>query len=118
MYIQQRNIATCVIFTILTCGLYGLYWLACLANDANRVSGRQCDTSGGLVVLFTLLTCDIYHIYWSYKVGEKMDEARANRGLNPKNSGLIYLLLSLFGLSIITWALVQSELNELAEGRA
>lgn len=114
MYIQQRNIALCIIFSIITCGFYGLYWLACLADDTNKASGRQNDTSGGMVVLFSLLTCNIYHIYWCYKAGEKIDEARVIRGLNRKDSGILYLLLTLFGLSIVSWALLQNELNEMA----
>lgn len=114
MIVTQRNIALCIIFSMLTCGLYGMYWLACLADDTNRVSNRMNDTSGGLVVLFTILTCNIYHIYWCYKAGEKIDEARRARGMAPKDSGVIYLVLTLFGLSVVAWALLQNELNEMA----
>lgn len=112
--IQNRSIALCIILTIVTCGIYGWYWLYCLANDVNAVSGRTNDTSGGMVVLFTIITCNIYHIYWMYKAGEKIDAARVSRGLPSQNNGLVYLLLSLFGLSVVSWALLQNELNQMA----
>ena len=32
--IQQRNIAVCIILSIVTCGIYGIYWLICLNDDA------------------------------------------------------------------------------------
>ena len=31
--IQQRNIAVCIILSIVTCGIYGLYWLAGLPDQ-------------------------------------------------------------------------------------
>lgn len=51
-----------------------------------------------------------------YKAGEKVDVARTSRGLPSQNNGLLYVLLSVFGLSIVSWALLQSELNQLAQG--
>ena len=114
--VQNRNIAVCIILSIVTCGLYGLYWLACLANDVNTVSGRQGDLSGGMVVLLSIVTCNIYHLYWAYTAGEKIDAARQSRGLPPQNNGLIYPLLSLFGLSVVAWALLQNELNQISAG--
>ena len=112
--VQNRNIAVCIILSIVTCGLYGLYWLACLANDVNTVSGRQGDLSGGMVVLLSIVTCSIYYLYWSYTAGEKIDAARQARGLPVQSNGLVYLLLSLFGLSIVAYALMQNELNRMS----
>ena len=112
--IQRRSIVACILLSLVTCGLYGLYWLACLANDTNTVSGKQDDTSGGLVVIFSIITCNIYQIYWMYKAGEKIDAARQMRGLSSQNNGLVYLLLTLFGFSIIAWALLQNELNNMS----
>ena len=115
--IQKRNIAVCILLSLVTCGIYGLYWLACLANDTNTASGRSNDTSGGMVVLFSIITCNIYHIYWMYKAGEKIDAARQMRGLPSQNNGLVYLLLTLFGFSIIAWAPLQNELNNMSDAR-
>ena len=110
----KRNIAVSIILSIVTCGIYNIYWFICLTNETNLASGRNQDTSGGLAFLFNLLTCGIYGIYWSYKMGEKISEARVQRGLSADNNfPIIYLLLSIFGLSIVTHALIQNELNNL-----
>lgn len=77
--IQKRSIPLCIILSLVTCGIYGLYWLVCLANDINTASGRDNDTSGGMVLLLSIITCNIYGLYWMYKAGEKVDEARAAR---------------------------------------
>lgn len=112
--IQSRSIPLYIILSIVTCGIFGLYWLVCLANDVNTASGRTQEPSGGIVLLLTIVTCNIYGLYWMFKAGEKIDAARVSRGMTSQNNGLVYLLLSLFGLSIVSWALLQNELNQMA----
>lgn len=112
--IERRNIAVCIVLTLVTCGIYGIYWIVCLTNDVNMVSGDVNGTSGGMVVLLTIVTCGIYGIYWAYKQGEKLDFTKNNRGIPSSNSGVLYLILQIFGFGIIAYALMQNELNKLA----
>lgn len=63
--------------------------------------------------MLTLVTCGIYGFYWAYKQGEKIDKAKNMRNLPSSNSGILYLILQLFGLGIIAYALMQNELNQL-----
>ena len=112
--IERRNIAVCIVLTLVTCGIYGIYWIVCLTNDVNTVSGDVNGTSGGMVVLLTIATCGIYGIYWAYKQGEKLDFTKNNRGIPSSNSGVLYLILQIFGFGIIAYALMQNELNKLA----
>ncbi len=110
--IQQRNIAVCIILSIVTCGIYGLYWLVCLTNDTSTAAGTE-GTSGGMVLLLTIVTCNIYSLYWGYKQGEKIDMAKQKKGMPSSNSNVLYLLLCLF-VPVVAWALMQNELNNLA----
>lgn len=111
----QRNVALYIVLTIVTCGIFGLYWFVVLTNDANAASGRQNETSGGVALLLTIVTCGIYGLFWAYQLGQKVTEAKAQRGMMAdSNASVLYLILSLFGLGIITYALAQSELNKLA----
>ena len=111
--IQQRNIAICVILSIVTCGIYGIYWFICLTNDTNTAA-KTPGTSGGLAFFLSIITCNIYGLYWAYKQGEKIDMAKQNRGIPSSNSGVLYLILCLI-LPIAAWALMQNELNNLAQ---
>lgn len=112
--VEQRNIAVCIILSIVTCGIYQIYWFICLTNDINTLSRDTNGTSGGIAFLLTLVTCGIYGIYWAYKQGDKIDFCKRERGIPSNNTGLIYLLLSVFGLSIVAIALMQDEANKLA----
>lgn len=113
--IEQRKIAVCIILSIITCGIYGIYWFICLTNDTNTVAREEDGTSGGMAFLFSLITCNIYGIYWAYKQGEKLDKAKTARGKYASNSGILYLILWILGFGIIAEALMQNELNQLAQ---
>ena len=110
---NKRNIALCIVLSIVTCGIYGIYWMIVLANETNVASGHAQDgTSGGIVFLLTLVTCGIYGIYWAYKQGEKINEAKAMRNMpTDSNAGVLYLILEIFGLGIIGYALMQNKMS-------
>ncbi len=111
MNIVERNIALYIILTLITCGLFGIYWLIVLADDMNAIANDGDMMSGAMVFLLTLVTCGIYGFYWAYKQGARIDEMN---GIKGGTTGILYLILNLFGLSIITYALIQSELNKRA----
>ena len=111
--IKEKNIALCVIFSILTCNIYFIYWFITLTDETNDVSGIP-TASGGVAFLLSIVTCGIYRYYWAYKLGEKIDTAKRSKGLSTSDSGLVYLLLCVFGFDIIAYCLAQNELNKFA----
>ena len=113
--IQKRNIALYVVLSIVTCGLFGLYWFCCLNDDTNKVSGHPEATGGVAAILLTLVTCGIYGLFWMYNMGTRIDEVKAKNGMPGGNSGVLYLILALFGFGWISEILLQIELNKLAE---
>lgn len=94
--IKQRNIALCIVFSIITFGIYALYWFVCLTNDANQESGQTDATSGGVALLLTIVTCNIYGWFWAYKMGEKIDAIKTKNGQSAGN--LLFLLQLCSGL--------------------
>ena len=111
----QRNVLVCVLLTFITCGFYGLYWMIKVADEVREGSGDASAPSGGMVIVLSLVTCGIYSFIWLYKCGERINTAKAMRNLpTDSNAGLIYLLLAIFGLSIVSIALLQGELNKVA----
>lgn len=107
---RYRSIGMCIVLTLITCGIYGLYWLVCLNDDVAEYTGEYV-TSGGMVLLLSIVTCGIYSIYWAYKMGEALDYVRVADGRPSGSLGILYLILSILGLGIVTYALIQSELN-------
>ena len=100
---KQRNIVVCILLSLVTCGIYGIYWMIVLNDETNALSGRQ-GTSGGLVFLFSLI--------WMYQMGNAVETLHDQHGEPRGSAPVVYLLLSLFGLGIVAYALLQNELNK------
>ena len=113
----ERSLGMAILLTIVTCGIYGLYWMYTLTEDSNKISGDPNPTSGGMVILLGIITCGIYSLFWIYKRGEIIDRFNMQRGLPDGNNAIIYLLLAVFGFGIVSYALLQNELNKIATGR-
>ena len=116
--ITKRDIALAIILSIITCGIYGIYWFIVLTDDAKRVSGDESLPSGGVVFLLTLITCGIYGWYWAYKMGEIIKNVQEKNKVSVNDYGVLYLILQLVGLNIINYALMQNDLNILADKKA
>ncbi len=112
--VKERNIVVCILLSIITCGIYAIYWFITLTDDTSKLNNDP-DFSGVKSFIFSLITCGIYGIYWNYKIGKEMYEANQKAGIQASDNSVIYLILSIFGLSIITYCLVQSELNTIAK---
>ncbi len=111
--VTPKNLVLCIVLGLLTCGIYSYYWLYTLTEDVNTLSGDPNATSGGMVILFNILTCGIYSWFWLYKQGDRIDQIKASRGIAASNSGLLYLILGLVGLGIVSFAMMQNEINNL-----
>lgn len=108
---RERNVALSIVFTILTCGIYGWYWMVVL-NDDMLDALNEDGTSGGLVLVLSLVTCGIYGLYWMYQTGRRVDRLNARYGRHTDNSGLLYLVIGILGLSIVVYGVAQNELNQ------
>ncbi len=115
MNVRRREIVVCIILSIVTCGIYNLFWMASVTDDVNFMLNER-DTTGGMTVLLTIITCGIYGYFWAYKMGTKITRVKlnANQGYVDGNSSILYVILQIFGLSIVVNALVQSEINNLS----
>ena len=111
--IFERSILSCILLSIVTCGIYGIYWFVKMTNESNALS-KEKTASGGMAILLSLVTCGIYMIYWNYKMGKKMYEAGTTYGKDIKDNSVLYLVLSIFGLSIVNYVLIQQDINKFA----
>ena len=112
--IPNRSIVTAILLSFVTCGIYGIYWMIKLNDEANVASGDVNGTSGGTVFLFTLLTCGIYGLYWYYQMGKKMQVVGQRYGKPINDNSILYLILGVFGVGIVNYCLIQNDLNSVA----
>ncbi len=114
--IENRNIVTCIILSIVTCGIYGIIWYINMVNDTNTVcQDEQSSQSGATVFLLTLVTWGIYGIIWFYQSGKRLAVSGQKQGVQVADNSTLYLVLALFGLQIVDYCLVQTDLNKFAQ---
>lgn len=111
--IQERNIVVQILLSIVTCGLYSIYWFITLTNDA-ATKASDPDFKGGMAFLLTLVTCGIYGFYWYYKMGKTLYKAGQDNGVEISDNSVVYLILGIFGLGVVNYCIMQSDLNKLA----
>lgn len=104
---QNRSVITIVLLSIVTCGIYALYWFYVTAQDLNRT-----DTDGAplmnylLAILLGIVTCGIYEIYWLYKFYEKVDRVTGG------NNAILNFVLGIFLTPLAGMALAQDQINK------
>ena len=73
---------------------------------------RGSDKPSGLTdFLLTIVTCGIYGIFVAYKYPKYLVEIQQKHGKPANDISTISLILALFGLQIVAWALIQNEIN-------
>lgn len=111
---KERDLAISIILSVVTFGIYGIYWFIVLTNDINEAS-EDYSTSGGISWLLTLITCGIYGYFWAYKMGKSIAKAKERRGVSydGSDSALLFVILQVFGLSIVNLCIMQYEINKM-----
>lgn len=109
--VKPRSLATCILLSFCTCGIYAIFWLYGLINDVCDLKGVA--RTGGKDILFSILTCGLYGIYVFYRMGCDLDSLKESRGLSSSKSGILFLVLTILGLGIVNYIIAQHTINEL-----
>lgn len=110
--IEKRDLALQLILSFLTCGIYSLYWMVTITDDVNKLLDEKND-SGIVNLLLSIITCGIYLIYWNYDIGKKLNKIGDKYNIEIQDNSIIYMILSILKLDIVSYVLMQSELNKI-----
>lgn len=108
MAIKKRNIVSCILLTLITCGIYGIYWMIMLAKES--VSVKDPADSGVLEIVLMLFVPFVGIFLCEKKFAEGCEE----KGIAHSDNSVLYLILGLLGLGIVGICVLQSDLNKLA----
>jgi hypothetical protein len=114
---EKREPMMVVLFAILTCGIYGWFWLYTTITEIKNALGRE-DINPGMELVLSIVTCGIYMVYLFYKYPQLMMEMQDRAGRPRNDISMTTLLLAVFGLGIVSIAIMQSELNNIWDAAA
>lgn len=92
--------ASYIILSIITCGIYSYYFLYKLAHDVNIACENDEQTTPGLAafIILSFVTCGIYACYWYYKLGNRLAANAPYYGMNFQENGTTVLMWFIFGM--------------------
>jgi len=105
---KKRSIGMMILFTIITCGIYLIYWYVVFQVALKEKTGD--GYGAGMHMVASLFTFGIYYIYWQYAAGKRLQKA----GCKSDNS-ILYLIFPFVGLGWINPYIMQSQMNEIAK---
>ncbi|MEI0702982.1 DUF4234 domain-containing protein [Brachyspira intermedia] len=65
---QTKSLLTVAILSIVTCGIYFIYWIYVTTNDVNNYMEQEY-INPTLAVVLSIITCGLFAVYWFYKYG-------------------------------------------------
>ena len=91
---DDRGLASYIILSIITCGIYGYYFIYKMAHDVNIACDGDGENTSGLVafILLSMITCGIYAWYWYYKLGNRLANNAGRYGLGIQENGTTVLM--------------------------
>jgi hypothetical protein len=101
--IKKRSLVAVILLSIVTLGIYGLYWIYKLAKDTNTICEGDGHKTRGLLFYFFigLITFGIYNLVWIFMLGDRLQDNASRYGLQFKEGGTAILLWYLLGSFII-----------------
>ena len=95
----NRSLIKYIVFSFITCGIYGFYFIYKLAQDMNIICAGDGEETPGLLVyiLLCIVTCGIYQVYWLYKIGNRLQNNAPRYGLRFEENGVTILLWYVIG---------------------
>lgn len=96
---EDRGLLVYILLTIITCGIYGYYFLYKMAHDVNIACQGDGENTSGLVafILLSIVTCGIYSWVWYYKLGNRLAANAPRYGLYFQENGTTVLMWLIFG---------------------
>lgn len=103
MYINSnRSVVKVIVFTIVTCGIYPLFFYHGLSRDVNIICEGDGKHTRGIFeyIVFSILTCGIYPYIWIFGVANRMCNYAADHGVRIREDGTTIILWYLFGILV------------------
>lgn len=107
---KRREPIKSILFSLLTCGIYQIYWIFCLVKDCLMFTDKRGNITSEIVTSILLPFIGLY------LVERKFSESCAKQGIEHTDRSLVYMVLSIipFGV-LLTLAFIQAELNKINE---
>ena len=88
-YRTDRNLISFLLLSIITFGIYDIWFLHCLVKDVNDICAEYNRKSAGVLALILLgvITFGLYGVFWWYRLGDMLAYTARKRNVRVTVSG-------------------------------
>lgn len=110
MNFKRRDPVKAIIFSLLTCEIYQLYWIFFVVKESLTYTNKRGN------IAFEVILSMLFPFIGLYGVERKFSEGCARQGIEHTDRSVVYLILSIipFGV-LLALAFMQAELNKISE---
>ncbi len=112
MMLQNRSIPLVIIFGLITCGIYPLYWLYQTAKGLEDAGHSGSGLDPVLIVVISLFFPSVGYLLFGMSADQNLNSIKMQRGMPTSDNKIMYMILG-FLIPIVLVALVQNEINQL-----
>ncbi len=109
MGLKNRNVVQQILLTLVTCGIYGIYWVYNMVKEAVAVYKLNDDPRLDIILSILVPPVGFYRIEKKFSIG------CSKNGIEHTDRSIAYFILCLF-LPLgwfITVSMIQSEFNKI-----
>ena len=110
--LKQRGIIEVVLLTIITCGIYGIYWVYDTLNSMEQYTGQPSSANAMVCLLLCIFLPGIGYLVFGMSADEQLKLIKESRGIPAEDNKVMYMILGFF-LPIVLIPMVQDEINKL-----
>ena len=111
--LEKRNVVTVVVFSILTCGIYAVWWTY-VTCQALQQQGKKTSIPVILTTLMMLFYSSVGGLLLGMDADDNINAIKEMHGMPKADNKILWLLLGFF-IPIVTVALVQAEINSMID---
>jgi len=91
---EAREPVMVVVYSMLSCGIYNLYWLYLVCEEVNKGLGREQFNFVKEIAL-SVVTCGLYAFYFYWQLSNAVVELQQKWGVQPAHDAPIIFILFL-----------------------
>ena len=107
--LEKRSVATVVVFSLLTCGIYMVYWTYVTCQALQQL-GKKTSLPVILTTLMMLFYSSVGGALLAIDADDNVNAIKEAYGIPKQDNKVLWLLLGIF-VPVVTVALVQNEIN-------
>lgn len=110
--LTNRSVVTVIILSIVTCGIYGWYWVYKTAQELEDAGQSGSSINPTVILVLCIVFPYVGYLLFGMAADQNLNNIKARSGRPTTDNKVLYMILG-FIIPIVLVALVQNEINML-----